>query len=114
MAGHVEEAVALDEDALATWPEDKHQPERAEVLAWAGLHNYWLGGYERSVERSRAAQEVARRVPNLFGFVVGGSHAGLGLTGLGRHEEALKVLDETIVEAREIELTPIFTLDSST
>ena len=68
----------------------------------------WVGTSGVSSAR-RAAQEVARRVPNLFGFVVGGSHAGLGLTGLGRHEEALKVLDETIAEAREIELTPIFT-----
>ncbi len=109
MEGRGEEAVELDEQALAVWPPGMYEPERAEVLAWAGVHQYWIGSYERAVERSLAAQELARRAPNVYGLVAGGSHAGLGLTGLGRHEEALEVLGETIADGRDLELRPSLT-----
>lgn len=109
MLGRNEEAARLDEEALRIWPENTYESERSEALAWAGLHQYWLGDYEQAIEQSRAAHELGLKLSNIYGLVAGGSHEGLALTGVGRHEEAIAVLQQTLADGRELELKPTFT-----
>ncbi len=109
MLGRIDEATELDEQALGIWPRGAYESERSETMAWAGIHQYWIGNYDRAIEHSRAGHELGLKRSNVYGLVAGGSHEGLALAGLGRHEEAIAVLEQTASDGRELEGKPIFT-----
>ncbi len=109
MEGRCEEAVELDDEAIAVWPDEEFEPELAEAHAWAGVHKYWLGRSAEAIDHARVAYELGRKTWSVYGLVGGGSHLGLALAGTGRHEEAVEVLEQALGDAREVELQPILT-----
>jgi class 3 adenylate cyclase/tetratricopeptide (TPR) repeat protein len=107
--GHALEAVALGEQALTTWPPGVDAAELAIHLGFLGAFHYWVGGYERAAELSQRGYDLGTEVHAVEGMLVAGGDLGMALTGLGRHEEALQVLQRVVAQGRELELVPSFT-----
>lgn len=109
MDGDVEGAVALAENALSLWGAGRRSRQVGPTHEWASIENYWLGRYDESLERGRAAYELGKEFHNVAAWINGGAHIGLALTGLGLHEEALATFEHVAAEGRELELVPRFT-----
>jgi hypothetical protein len=104
MVGRTGEAVELETQAFALWRPGALQAELSDALSWAGIHHYWRGEYEQGERRSREARNLGNEVHSVTGLLNGTAHECLTLTGLGRHEEALRLAEEGIARGRELDL----------
>ena len=100
--GDLAQAFELGERALAEWVPGTHRFDHADSLHLHADLVYWLGRYERCVELSRQAREVAADVHSAEALLRGGGTEALALVGLGRHEEAIQIWDELFAQAREM------------
>lgn len=107
--GQTAEAVALGEQAVDSWQPGSDAAELAIHLGFLGAFEYWVGRYERAAELSQRGYDLGMEVHEIQGMMLSGGDLGMALTGLGRHEEALQVLQRVITQGRELELIPTFT-----
>ena len=100
--GDLDQANELSDRALEMWVPGARPVDLAEALYLAHDRTYWTGAYGRSAELSRAARAVATDVRGPELLLRGGGGEALALTGLGRHEEALRIWDELFEIARQL------------
>lgn len=100
--GDLDQALELGDRALSTWVQGARPVDHSEALNLYSDTTYWTGQYERSAEFSKAARAVAAQVHGAETLLRGGGGDALALAGLGRHEEAIRVLDDLFEIAREL------------
>ena len=100
--GDLSKALELGDLALERWVDEERPTELAIHRSLHGLATYWVGDYERAVELTSLGGD--------------GATAGLALTALGRHEEAIAASDRAIDQQREAGSTigTAYALDCST
>ncbi|HZD72721.1 MAG TPA: hypothetical protein VE776_02315, partial [Actinomycetota bacterium] len=103
------DGIAEGERALAAWRPGAYPTSLALLLASIGAYYGWVGDYQRAVDRARRGYELSSEVRHLDGMLQAAGHYGLGLVGLGRHEEALRLYEQTVAHGKELELAPRFT-----
>ncbi len=108
-AGEVTDALALSEQALTLWPLGSHPSDLALQLGMAGNESYLLGRYGETVDYGRRGYELGREVHSGDSTLWAGAQLGLGLAGLGRHEEALGHLEELVALGHRLGTLPIWT-----
>lgn len=108
-SGAIRQAVELADEALATWRPGVLPAQLAFHYDIAGLHYYWAGRYEQAVEYLRRGYDRARELHTIEGAVRAGGTLGLALTGVGRHEEAIRHFDRVLAQGRELEIRPRWT-----
>lgn len=84
-------AVELGDQALQVWIPGTRAMDLAAHESLHALNQYWVGRYAEAVELGRRGGD--------------GATAGLALTALGRHEEAIEVFDAAIARQREADAT---------
>jgi class 3 adenylate cyclase/tetratricopeptide (TPR) repeat protein len=109
MDGSIDEAIAMNEDALGRWPAGTRPREYAEAHVWASIQYYWRGDYEHVAEPARRSSELGEDAAYVEAMISGPAHLGLGLAGLGRHEEALQALEQAVAQGATFEVEPRFT-----
>src|SRR5205807_6545149 len=72
-----------------------------------GVIHYWTGGYERAVERAGAGYALGLETQSVEGILAGGANLGMALTGVGRHEDALALLERIVAQGRDFEVVPL-------
>jgi class 3 adenylate cyclase/tetratricopeptide (TPR) repeat protein len=107
--GDLAEAIALGEQALVSWQPGADAAELAVHLGFLATIQYHVGSFERAVEVSRWGYDLGLEGHAIQGMMLCGGDLGMALTGLGRHEEALQVLERTVAQGRDLELVPTFT-----
>ena len=103
------DGIADAKRALATWKPGAYRTELAMLLGFMGAYHSWIGDYEGAVEYGRRGYELGTEVRYVDGVLLAASHYGLGLVGLGRHEEALRLYEQVVASGKELELAPRFT-----
>src|SRR5437763_4777641 len=68
------------------------------------LVHYWAGSYREAEGYGQQGRQLAEAIRSGEGTMRSGSDLGMVLAGLGRHEEALDLMDEAIARGRELEL----------
>jgi tetratricopeptide (TPR) repeat protein len=110
IATRTRDGIEEGEAALTTWPQGAIPTDRAMLLGAAlGVYHYWVGDYESAERRGREGYELSSEIRYVDGLLLGGSHLGLALAGLGRHEEALKLYRRVVAQGMEMERLPRFT-----
>lgn len=107
--GTLDSAAGLGEAALEAWPSGQHRPEHAVHCAYVGAIHCWAGHYDRAVERAEAGYALGIETESVEGMLAGGANLGMALTGAGRHEEALSLMERVVAQGREFELVPRLT-----
>jgi len=100
--GDLERALQIGDRALAEWVPGARQYDYTEHLHLHADTVYWVGLYERCIELSQEARVAAADVHSAEALMRGGGTEALGLAGLGRHEEAIRIWDELLVMAGEL------------
>lgn len=101
--GDMERSIELGDRALGAWAPDLRPRALAEQCHLHSNHYYWVGGYERALELTRAAAATGGIEPNSAEFVLrGAGMEGLILAGMGRYEEALAAGEASIATARRM------------
>jgi class 3 adenylate cyclase/tetratricopeptide (TPR) repeat protein len=100
--GDIDRALELGDDALARWRVGAREFEHADHSHIHGDLKYWVGDYERTLELGTKAHELGDHVHSIEARLRGGGLRAMALTGLGRHEEALTAVNETIAVQREL------------
>jgi class 3 adenylate cyclase/tetratricopeptide (TPR) repeat protein len=103
------EGIAEGEAIIATWPDAAPPRDRSTMLAMLAASYYWVGDYAPAIERGRQAYELSRRLRSLDDMLLAASHLALGLTGAGRHLEAIQVCEDAAADGLAHELVPRFT-----
>ncbi|HEX8859852.1 MAG TPA: adenylate/guanylate cyclase domain-containing protein [Actinomycetes bacterium] len=103
------DGIAEAKQALTAWKPGAYQAELAMLLGLMGAYHSWTGDYEGAVEYGRRGYELGTAVRYVDGVLLAASHYGLGLVGLGRHEEALRLYEQVVASGKELELAPRFT-----
>ena len=103
------EGTAEGESIIRSWPDDAPERDRGAMLAMLAASHYWVGDYESAIERGRQGYEVSRDLRSLDDMLLAASHLALGLTGAGRHVEALQVCEDAAADGLAYELIPRFT-----
>lgn len=103
------EGVAEGEAIIGSWPADAPERDRGAMLGMLAASHYWVGAYESAIERGRQGYEVSRDLRSLDDMLLAASHLALGLTGAGRHVEALQVCEDAAADGLAYELIPRFT-----
>jgi class 3 adenylate cyclase/tetratricopeptide (TPR) repeat protein len=109
MEGSTDPARTLGEAALRDWPSGVRLPERAVHCAHMGGIHYWTGGYQRAVACAEAGYRMGMEIQSVEPILAGGANLGMALTGLGRHREALTLLEQVVAQGLEFELVPRLT-----
>jgi DNA-binding SARP family transcriptional activator/class 3 adenylate cyclase len=109
LGGEVAEALAVSEQALAVWPPDSRPSEFAMLLGVAGNESYLLGRYGEAVDYGRRGYDLGREIHHGDPTLWAGSQLGLGLAGLGRHEEALRHLEQLMALGQQLGTVPAYT-----
>ncbi|MGH3133909.1 MAG: AAA family ATPase, partial [Gaiellaceae bacterium] len=109
MDGAIDDAIELNERALAMWRPGARPRDFAEAHVWTSIEAYWTGRYDRALESGRRGAELGEEAAYVEGMVSGPAHVGLALAGLGRHEEALAALDQAAKQGADLEVQPRFT-----
>ncbi|MDQ3943589.1 MAG: AAA family ATPase [Actinomycetota bacterium] len=107
--GEVAEALAMSEQALAVWPAGCRLSDLALHLGMAGNESYLLGRYGETVDYGRRGFDLGREIHSGDSTLWAGAQLGLGLAGLGRHEEALRHLEQLVALGQQLGTLPIFT-----
>jgi class 3 adenylate cyclase/tetratricopeptide (TPR) repeat protein len=109
MEGRCTEMIRLGEEAIAIWPEEDLPAERSYELEMIGLTETWIGRYRDAEAHLVEATKIAEECHSVEAMLRSGATLGLALTGLGRHEEAIRQFDDTIARGRDLEVLPRFT-----
>jgi class 3 adenylate cyclase/tetratricopeptide (TPR) repeat protein len=102
LAGSPAQALAMGERALAAWPTQARSPDLAWCLGVAGLASYFLGQHDKALDYGRQGHELARELHQGETLLFAGGQVALGLTGAGRHEEALAFLEPLVAHGLEL------------
>jgi class 3 adenylate cyclase/tetratricopeptide (TPR) repeat protein len=100
--GDLDRAKETGDRALEIWIPSTRTDELAEHNFMHAHTYYWIGGYERALELSRAARELAVHSGSREALLRGGALEGASLAAMGRYEEALSVFDEKIALGRDL------------
>ena len=103
------EGAAEGETIIRSWPADAPERDRSTMLAMLSASHYWVGDYGSAIERGRQGYELSRDLRSLDDMLLAASHLALGLTGAGRHVEALEVCQDAAADGLAYELVPRFT-----
>ncbi|HSK95325.1 MAG TPA: AAA family ATPase [Euzebyales bacterium] len=103
------EGTAEGEAIIRSWPKGAPERDRGGMLAMLAASHYWVGDYESAIERGRQGYQVSRDLRSLDDMLLAASHLALGLTGAGRHVEALQVCEDAAADGLAYELIPRFT-----
>jgi class 3 adenylate cyclase/tetratricopeptide (TPR) repeat protein len=103
------EGAAEGERIIRSWPPGAPERDRSTMLAMLSASHYWVGDYGATIERGRQGYELSRDLRSLDDMLLAASHLALGLTGAGRHVEALEVCQDAATDGLAYELVPRFT-----
>jgi class 3 adenylate cyclase/tetratricopeptide (TPR) repeat protein len=109
MDGSIDEAIEMNDRALARWGPGMRQREFAEAHLWSSIQYYWRGDYERVLAPARQGAELGEDAAYVEAMISGPAHLGLGLAGVGRHEEALAAFEQAVTQGAMFEVEPRFT-----
>jgi class 3 adenylate cyclase/tetratricopeptide (TPR) repeat protein len=107
--GSVPQALVIAEQAFVAWLPGEQPRDFANHSAMTGMLCYWTGQCERAVELCRRGYELGMELRAIEEVLLGGGNLGMALMGLGRHEEALRVLERVVAQGRELEIVPRWT-----
>jgi class 3 adenylate cyclase/tetratricopeptide (TPR) repeat protein len=107
--GDVEAAAELSSRAAIRWPENARDGDYAYTCGMLGVIHYWRGEYDQALQWAQTGYGVGVEVSDLRATLHCAAHAGLALTGLARHEEALDWLERAVALGREWEPVPMQT-----
>jgi class 3 adenylate cyclase/tetratricopeptide (TPR) repeat protein len=102
MAGDLDQALDLGEQALHTWVAGTRALDLAEHHHLLADAHYWGGSYSRSFALSRAGRELAVDPNSTEALLRGGGMEGLTLAAMGHYAEALATFDAKIALGREL------------
>jgi class 3 adenylate cyclase/tetratricopeptide (TPR) repeat protein len=111
--GDLDRAIELGDRALREWVPGTRSVDRAEALYLYHDTLAWTGSYERAVDLAREGRRAADDVRGAELVLRGGGGEAVALAGLGRHEEALRILDESFVISQELGRNPRVLLNYS-
>jgi tetratricopeptide (TPR) repeat protein len=100
--GDLDRAKETGDKALEIWIPTTRTDELAEHNFMHAHTHYWIGGFDRALELSRAARELAVHSGSREALLRGGALEGASLAAMGRYEEALSAFDERIALGREL------------
>lgn len=103
------EGAAEGETIIRSWPAGAPERDRSTMLGMLSASHYWVGDFAAAIERGRQGYELSRRLRSLDDMLLAASHLALGLTGAGRHVEALEVCRDAAGDGLAYELVPRFT-----
>jgi class 3 adenylate cyclase/tetratricopeptide (TPR) repeat protein len=103
------DGIADAKRALAAWKPGAYQGELAMLLGFMGAYHSWIGDYHGAVEYGQRGYELGTEIRYVDSVLLAASHYGMGLVGLGRHEQALRLYERVVASGRELELAPRFT-----
>ncbi len=102
LAGRPAEALAMAERALDAWFPGSRPSDLAWCLGMAGLASYHLGRHEEATSYGRRGHDLAQEIHSGEVLIFDGGQVAMGLTGSGRHEEALAFLEPLVAHAIEL------------
>ncbi|MGH9002065.1 MAG: ATP-binding protein, partial [Acidimicrobiia bacterium] len=102
LAGRPAQALAVAERALDAWPPENRSSHLGFCMGIAGLASYFLGDHEAAISYGRRGVDMAREIHSGEVLVFDAGQLALGLTGAGRHEEALALLESVVAHAYEL------------
>jgi class 3 adenylate cyclase/tetratricopeptide (TPR) repeat protein len=111
--GDLDRALELGDRALERWVDGTRRYELINHLHLHANLTCWIGEFDRSVALSRETRATARDVHSAESLLRGGGLEALALAGLGRHEEAVAIWEELLVNARELGRNPAVVLNYS-
>jgi tetratricopeptide (TPR) repeat protein len=98
-AGHLGEARALFETALARIREHDERESEGWTLAWMADQAFLAGDAETAVANAQRGVESSVQLGSAYSRVTGSIRLGMALMYAGRSREAVGVLDETLETA---------------
>jgi class 3 adenylate cyclase/tetratricopeptide (TPR) repeat protein len=102
-SGDLAHALELGEQALADWPHDVRNDDRAEHEHLLGDQHYWAGNLDRALTLARAARQTAVDDPgSAEAQLRGAGMEALLLAGLGRYQDALTTFDNALALAENM------------
>ena len=106
MGGEVKSAIAEAREAASEWIPGTYQSDLASLLSYWGIYEYWVGNFEEAISIEMRSYEIAteERLPEMV--VNTGGQAALGMTALGRIEDALSMYEKVVSLGKEVELVP--------
>ena len=107
--GNVEAAKDLSSRSADRWPKNARDGDYAYTCGMLGVIHYWRGEYNQALRWAQEGYSVGSEVSDLRATLHCAAHVGLALTGLNRHEEALRWLDQAVELGREWEPVPMQT-----
>jgi tetratricopeptide (TPR) repeat protein len=107
--GSVPQALVIADEAFQAWQPGERRRDFANHSAMTGMLCYWTGQCDRAVELCRQGYELGMELRAIEEVLLGGGNLGMTLMGLGRHEEALRVLERVVAQGRELEILPRWT-----
>jgi tetratricopeptide (TPR) repeat protein len=111
--GDLDRAIELGGRALEEWVPGTRPLDRGEALYLYHGTMCWTGSYARAVELAHDCRKVAADVRGAELVLRGGGGEAVALAGLGRHEEALRILDESFAISQELGRNPRVLLNYS-
>jgi class 3 adenylate cyclase/DNA-binding SARP family transcriptional activator/tetratricopeptide (TPR) repeat protein len=109
LGGEVAEALTVSEQALSVWPSGSRPSDLALLFGLAGNQSYLLGRYGEAVDYGRRGHDLGREIHHGDSTLWAGAQLGLGLAGLGRHEEALRHLEQLVALGHQLGTVPAYT-----
>lgn len=109
LGGNMTEAVTAAERSIVLWPQGRFEEDLANARLLAGINQYWLGRFDKAEEYSRVGYEAGLEIQSVEAVLSGGGQLCAVLTGQGRHEEALQLVQDLLERWREIEAEPRLT-----
>jgi class 3 adenylate cyclase/tetratricopeptide (TPR) repeat protein len=103
------EGIAEGEAIIRSWPADAPRRDRGAMLGMLAAYHYWVGDFGAAIDRGREGYQISRDLRSLDDMLLASSHLALGLTGAGRHIEALQVCRDAAADGLAHELIPRFT-----
>jgi class 3 adenylate cyclase/tetratricopeptide (TPR) repeat protein len=102
LGGRPADALEVARQALQVWPATLQTSDLGFCLGVAALASYLLGHSEEAIEYGRRGHDLAQEIHSGEILLFAGGQVVLGLTGAGRHEEALAFLEPLVAHALEL------------